>query len=254
MIYLEAHFVEIYGIQDTLTRDYVHAFITYMYNTAGAQRKSMNDLNQRKPAELFRDRKGNARACPAFRSPELHSISEQTDCLHCDTDLRPVSNLRRSTAFSFLLFIALLPVMGAQQQLPKPLPADPNPWNGTWRLDPNRSSPGTADQAADAYRFTLGPSGPASVTIKWEIPSLGEIVIGRTDGRPMTIHRSKPTPGLTLSVRTEGTSVLRYQVFKDSKLTGGGRMMLVDQGKSWVDLTWPLDRQDLASELVYVKQ
>jgi hypothetical protein len=31
-------------------------------------------------------------------------------------------------------------------------------------------------------------------------------------------------------------------------------MMLVDNGAAWVDLTWPLDRQDLASELVYVKQ
>ena len=31
-------------------------------------------------------------------------------------------------------------------------------------------------------------------------------------------------------------------------------MMLVDDGKAWVDLTWPEDRQDLASELVYVKQ
>ena len=35
-------------------------------------------------------------------------------------------------------------------------------------------------------------------------------------------------------------------------------MMLVDDGHAWVDLTWPAenghDRQDLASELVYVKQ
>lgn len=30
--------------------------------------------------------------------------------------------------------------------------------------------------------------------------------------------------------------------------------MLVEQGKSWVDITWPIDRQDLASELVYVEQ
>ena len=31
-------------------------------------------------------------------------------------------------------------------------------------------------------------------------------------------------------------------------------MMLVDNGAAWVDLTWPDDRQDLASELLYVRQ
>lgn len=52
-----------------------------------------------------------------------------------------------------------------------------NPWNGTWVLDASRSTPGAKDQAADAYRFTLQPDGQ----IKWEIPSLGEVVTGKTD-------------------------------------------------------------------------
>ena len=66
-----------------------------------------------------------------------------------------------------------------------------NPWNGTWFLDVSRSTPGIKDQAADAYRFTLQPDG----RIKWEIPSLGEVVTGKTDGVPMEVHRTKASPG-----------------------------------------------------------
>ena len=87
-----------------------------------------------------------------------------------------------------------------------------------------------------------------------EIPELGEVVSGRTDGQPMPIRRTVPAPGLSLGVLCSGTSSLRYRVYKSGKLVGGGLMFLVDDGKAWVDLTWPDDRQDLASELVYVKQ
>ena len=76
---------------------------------------------------------------------------------------------------------------------PATTPAE-NPWNGAWVLDASRSTPGIKDQAADAYRFTLQPDGQ----IKWEIRSLGEVVTGKTDGVPMEIHRTKPSPGLTL--------------------------------------------------------
>jgi hypothetical protein len=140
-------------------------------------------------------------------------------------------------------------------QLPPPKPADPNPWNGTWKLDASRSSPGAVKAGApQAYRLTLGPSSTDTVSLKWEIPELGEVVIGATDGKPMPVHRNTPTDGLTLGVKSEGKAQLVYSVYKNGKLIGGGRMMLVDNGAAWVDLTWPLDRQDLASELVYVKQ
>jgi hypothetical protein len=140
-------------------------------------------------------------------------------------------------------------------QFPPVAPANPNPWNGSWRLDVKRSSPIASEEGVpQVYRLTLGPAGPSEVPIRWEIPELGEIVNGRTDGKPMDIHRTHPTPGLTLAVRTDGSRALSYQVFMNGKLSGGGRMMLVDAGKAWVDLTWPSDRQDLASELTYVKE
>ncbi len=113
-----------------------------------------------------------------------------------------------------------------------------------------RSTPGIKDQAADAYRFSLQPDGE----IKWEIPSLGEVVTGRTDGKPMVIRRSKPTPGLTLSVQAEGPTVLLYKVARDGKPQGEGRMTLVENGKAWVDLSWPAGQPQYAGELVYVKQ
>jgi hypothetical protein len=140
-------------------------------------------------------------------------------------------------------------------QLPPPKPADPNPWNGTWKLDASRSSPEVVKAGApQAYRLTLGPAITDVVSLKWEIPELGEIATGATDGKPMDVHRTTPTNGLTLGVRSEGKAQLVYSVYREGKLIGGGRMMLVDSGAAWVDLTWPLDRQDLASELVYVKQ
>jgi len=125
-----------------------------------------------------------------------------------------------------------------------------NPWNGTCVLDAGRSTPGIKDEAAEAYRFTLQADGQ----IKWEIPSLGEVVTGKTDGVPMEIHRTKPSPGLTLSVTAEGPQVLVYKVARNGKPTGEGRMTLVDNGKAWVDISWPAGQPQYAGELVYVKQ
>jgi hypothetical protein len=125
-----------------------------------------------------------------------------------------------------------------------------NPWNGTWDLDASRSTPGIKDQAADAYRFTLQPDGQ----IKWEIPSLGEVVTGKTDGVPMEVHRTKPSPGLTLSVTAEGPEVLIYKVAHNGKPEGEGRMTLVENGKAWVDISWPAGQPQYAGEVVYVKQ
>lgn len=67
-----------------------------------------------------------------------------------------------------------------------------------------------------------------------------------------SIARHPPPP--YLAVRTDGPASLLYSVYCDGKLDGGGRMMFVDNDNAWVDLTSPEDRQDLASELVYVKQ
>ena len=151
------------------------------------------------------------------------------------------------------LLLTALPT--AAQQLPTRKPADPSPWNGSWKLDVQRSSPAAAGEGVpQVYRFRLGPGDGGVVPIQWEIPELGEVVRGATDGKPMAIRRTKPAPGMALAVRKEGSASLRYTVLRDGKLVGGGRMMLVDDGQAWVDLTWPDDREDLASELVYVKQ
>jgi hypothetical protein len=125
-----------------------------------------------------------------------------------------------------------------------------NPWNGTWILEANRSTPGIKDQAAEGYRFTLQPDGQ----IKWEIPSIGEVVTGKTDGAPMEVHRTQPSPGLTLSVTAEGPDVLIYRVARNGKPVGEGRMTLVENGKAWVDISWPAGQPQYAGEVVYVKQ
>jgi hypothetical protein len=167
--------------------------------------------------------------------------------------LRPISVKR--LCFLLQLSVLLLTLNAdAFVQLSPPVPNGPNPWSGTWRLDIKRSSPVAAEEGVpQAYRLALGASGRAVVPIRWEIPELGEIVKGYTDGKPMNVQRTDPAPGLKLAVRTEGSRVLLYEVFRNGKLSGGGRMMLVDGGKAWIDLTWPQNRQDLAVELTYVK-
>ena len=125
-----------------------------------------------------------------------------------------------------------------------------NPWTGTWTLDPVRSSAAAKDGAADAYRFTLTPDG----AITWEIPSLGEVVTGHIDGKPMPIRRAIPTPGLTLAVSRGGPRTLLYSVLRNGHIEGGGSMTLIDDNSAWVDLTWGSDNPDDGAEIVYVKK
>ena len=70
----------------------------------------------------------------------------------------------------------------------------------------------------------------------------------------MEIHRTKPSPGLTLSVTAEGPEVLIYKVARNGKPQGEGRMTLVENGKAWVDISWPAGQPQYAGELIYVKQ
>ena len=158
--------------------------------------------------------------------------------------------------YPFAVLAIVCGVLGVcHAQLPARKPVDPNPWNGTWRLSVPRSSPVAAEAGVPgAYRFTLGPGNSEDVPIKWEIPELGEVVTGRTDGKPMPIKRSSPDSGLFLEVRAESSTMLGYVVRQKGEVVGGGQMILVDNGTAWVDITWPEDRRDLASELVYVKQ
>jgi hypothetical protein len=148
-----------------------------------------------------------------------------------------------------MFLAAALALVFAVQSTPAAPPIQ-SPWNGSWVLDAGRSTPGIKDQAADGYRFTLEPDGQ----IKWEIPTLGEVVTGHTDGQPMEIHRNKPTPGLTLAVRAEGPRVLTYKVARNGKPEGEGRMTLVENGKAWVDISWPDGHPEYAAALVYVRQ
>ena len=124
----------------------------------------------------------------------------------------------------------------------------PSPWNGTWRLDVARSSPGAKGGAADAYRFTLDRA-----RIVWEIPSMAEVVTGRTDGQPMVIRKHGRSDGMTLRVSAEGAATLRYRLTKDGRNFGGGLMILVDDGAAWVDVTWGPNGPPAAAQLVYVR-
>ena len=125
--------------------------------------------------------------------------------------------------------------------------ASDNPWNGTWRLDSSRAEP---DGAADDYAFKVTADGQ----IRWEIPSLHEVNIGRLDGSPMPINRPGAPDGLSLSVWPEGPRVLHYKVALRGTEQGQGRMTLAQDGNSWTDV--PLDHGKPVEKLlmVYVRR
>lgn len=122
-----------------------------------------------------------------------------------------------------------------------------NPWNGTWVLDRAHPEP---DGAAADYRFTITSDGH----IRWEIPSLNEINTGTLDGAPMSIRRAGNSTGQTLSVRTEGARILNYQVRRDGKERGAGRMTLSADGRSWTDVPLDHDKPVNSLTMVYVKR
>ena len=149
---------------------------------------------------------------------------------------------RRITCASIVLISAWLSLCG--------LATAQSAWNGTWHLDVARSSGVAKEGAPEAYRFSIS----SDERIVWEIPSLGEVVRGRVGGRPMSIHRNEPTTGLALSVKRDGNWGLRYTVYRNGRVDGGGRMMLVDDANAWVDLTWVGQHTHPGPYLVYVKE
>jgi hypothetical protein len=145
--------------------------------------------------------------------------------------------------------VASIAVSGLDAQKLPPLPVlSESPWNGDWVISQTRNTAQIKDAAAEDYRFHLDQDG----RIRWEIPSLHEVVEGRTDGRPMPINRLKPTR-LTLSVTAAGPRALVYTVRHDGQPQGEGRMTLIEQGKAWVDISQPAGRPDLADVVIYVR-
>ena len=51
----------------------------------------------------------------------------------------------------------------------------------------------------------------------------------------------------------QGPRTLTYQVFRNGRLEAEGRMTLVEQGRTWIDVSQPHDRPDLAGVVVYVR-
>ena len=162
------------------------------------------------------------------------------------------ADLGRDTPIIGVITLAALALGLAGVSLAQTLPPEPvvteSPWNGDWVLSQTRNTAEIKAAAADGYRFHVEPYG----RIRWEIPSLHEVVKGRVDGRPMPIRRLQPT-SLTLAVSAEGVRVLVYHVARYGKPQGDGRMTLVDQGRAWVDISQPAGRPDLAGTVVYVR-
>jgi hypothetical protein len=148
----------------------------------------------------------------------------------------------------FAIFVLALAGVATAQSLPPGPVLTESPWNGDWVLSQTRNTAEIKAAAADGYRFHLNMDG----SIRWEIPSLHEVVEGRVNGQPMSIRRPQPT-ALTLAVSAEGARVLVYHVARNGKLEGEGRMTLVDQGNAWVDISEPAGRPDLAGAVVYVR-
>jgi hypothetical protein len=159
---------------------------------------------------------------------------------NCPSALRK-NFLRRGILLVATALVAIVPAGAAavnRQEI--------SPWNGEWVLSPTRNTKAVREAAAEGYRFHISNQG----SIRWEIPTIHEIVQGRIDGQPMPIVR-RGSKGMTLAVTAEGERVLRYVVSKDGKPLGEGRMTLVEEGRAWVDITQPFGRPELAHVVIY---
>lgn len=123
-------------------------------------------------------------------------------------------------------------------------------WNAGWTLDAERSSPKAKDGAALGYRFLI-----IGDSIRWEIPELSEVVLGKLDGQPMRIVRNgRWDARMTLAVTRLGPDVLLYKIAAKGKVVGGGRMTLVDGGRAWIDLTCDAPCVRWGSVVTYIKK
>lgn len=154
----------------------------------------------------------------------------------------------RMLSTTLLILAGLCLDLPISAQVPPPRVLAESPWNGDWVLSRTRNPKEIREGAAEGYRFHLSADG----TIRWEIPTLQEVVEGHTNGEAMTIRRPG-AEGQTLAVRVEGPFALRYTVFKKGKPFGEGRMTLVEGARAWVDITQPFGRPDLAHVVIYVR-
>jgi hypothetical protein len=112
-------------------------------------------------------------------------------------------------------------------------PPSPAPGMAPGPSTSSAAAPTPPDGAAEDYAFSIRPDGQ----IRCEIPSLKEVVAGKTDGQPMAIHRPGAPADMTLSVTLDGLTVLRDKVTRGGKPFGEGRMTLIEDAKAWIDIT-----------------
>jgi hypothetical protein len=91
---------------------------------------------------------------------------------------------------NFAAFMAATVSMAKAQSLP-PVPVlTESPWNGDWVLSQTRNTAEAKAGAAEGYRFLLQPDG----RIRWEIPSLHEVVEAGSMDRPCLFGASIQPP------------------------------------------------------------
>ncbi len=115
---------------------------------------------------------------------------------------------------------------------------------GVWRnIETN------THEMADGYVLTEDGSG----IVTWSIPTDNQIITGRFDGSDMQVAGATAPPGTTLAVRKTEPRIFDYVMKVKGSVIQYGRMMISDDGNTFVEDSWPPGREGQKSTTVLVR-
>jgi hypothetical protein len=137
--------------------------------------------------------------------------------------------------------------------------AAPNPWAGTWKLDPSRSH-----LAGDSFAYlrsvrldtaitTLVISAPAPDTLHYDMPDLNASTGGPADGADHPITGPGIPAGATFAFNFITSMQIKYVLKIKGKEDSEGVQTMQPGGTAYVDVSWPHGKESEKQTSVWIK-
>ena len=106
------------------------------------------------------------------------------------------------------------------------------------------------DVADDIVKVTIGAPG----TFKLEDPIDKVVVVGKTDGSPVTMTGPTIPPGASATYKAVSPTTWAYTRFLNGKIFSKGELTVLAGGKELTDSSWIAGKESEKSVAVYAKQ
>jgi hypothetical protein len=107
-----------------------------------------------------------------------------------------------------------------------------------------------ADVADDTMKITV----PAPGAFKLEDPTDKVVIVGKTDGSPVSLTGPTIPPGAAATYKAVGPTTWAYTRLLNGKLFSKGELTVLPGGKTLTDSSWIAGKESEKSVAVYVKQ